>query len=115
MSGCLDPFDPREAKTVSRAAEIVGKPTRTVYRWCEEHGIGRQIGPRIWAVSIPALKMFASGDHKTFRAYQAGDRESEAVARYFLESGMADVLQSIRAMKARRAQQVSPPSPLSPP
>jgi hypothetical protein len=108
MTGCLDPFDPREAVTTKHAAGIVGKPDRTVHRWCVDRGIGRRIGPRIWAVSVPALWMVADRDDGTLKAYLAGDRESAAVEAYYRRCGMGAVLENIRREKARRAQQVSP-------
>lgn len=102
-TGCLDPFDPREAATIKDAAWKVGKPTRTIYRWCVDHGIGRQIGPRVWHVSLPALWMFADGDHATLKAYLAGDRESQSVESYYLRCGLGAVLENIRREKTRRS------------
>jgi hypothetical protein len=104
MSGCLDPFDPREAFAIKDAAWRVGKPNRTIYRWCVDHGIGRQIGPRVWHVSLPALWMYADGDHETLKAYLAGNRESQAVESYYLRCGLGLALESIRREKERRGK-----------
>lgn len=87
MSGCLTPFDAREAITLKVAAAIAGKSEGTIKNWCLNHGIGRRIGGA-WAVSRVALAMFLDGAHKALKAYLDGDREGESVVIYFERIGL---------------------------
>jgi len=48
-------FDAREAATIKDAAWKVGKPTRTIYRWCVDHGIGRPNRPAGLARKSPGI------------------------------------------------------------
>jgi len=79
----LIPFDRREAITLKEAATIAAKSPRTVNNWCVQHGIGRRIGGGVWMVSKVALAMFLDNDMLALAAYQAGDRSSAEVGRYF--------------------------------
>jgi hypothetical protein len=87
LSGCLVPFDAREAITLKVAAAIAGKSEGTIKNWCLNHGIGRRIGG-VWAVSRVALAMFLDGDHRALAAYLGGDREGRLVVIYFERAGL---------------------------
>jgi hypothetical protein len=86
----LVPFDKRECISLKEAAGIAGKSESTMRAWVEEHGLGRRIGGGTWSISRIALAMFLDGDHKALRAYLAGDRTGETVARYFVRAGLVD-------------------------
>jgi hypothetical protein len=88
----LPPLDYRETIDVETAAKLAGVPTRTIRRWCQEHGIGRRIGGGPWRVIRPALAMLCNGDHEALRAWREGDREGKAVASYYWQYGLAPVL-----------------------
>src|ERR1700710_613898 len=84
----LVPFDKRECINLKEAAGVAGKSESTMRAWVEEHGLGRRIGGGTWSVSRGALAMFLDGDDRALRAYHAGDRTSDAVARHFLRAGL---------------------------
>jgi hypothetical protein len=84
----LVPFDKRECISLKEAAGIAGKSESTIRAWVEEHGLGRRIGGGTWSVSRVALAMFLDGDDRALRAYHAGDRTSDTIARYFIRAGV---------------------------
>lgn len=89
----LVPFDRREGVTIEEAAACAGRDVRTLRRWCIEHGIGRRIAGGPWTVSRVALAMLLNGDRRALRLYLAGDRNSSDVSSYFVDAGLADLLQ----------------------
>ncbi len=80
-SGCLVPYDPREAISLKEAAAIADRSVGTIRNWCES-GIGRKIGGQ-WRVSRVALAMFLDGDQRALIMYLGGERADGIVARYF--------------------------------
>jgi hypothetical protein len=91
----LVPFDAAEAISVKGAASHAGTSARTMRRWCDDHGIGRQITAKgCWRISRVALQMHLDGDREALAAYHNGDRgRFEPVARYFRKVGLAHLLE----------------------
>ena len=83
----LVPFEKRECLSLKQAANIAGKSELTMRTWCENYGLGRQIG-RTWSVSRVALAIYLDGDLKALRAYHAGDRTDARVVYYFEREGL---------------------------
>jgi len=83
----LRPFNRSEVLSIAGAAEIAGRPVRTLRQWCLLHDIGRRIGGQ-WSVSKIALAMWLDGDNGALAAYLAGDRSSPTVAEYFSRCGV---------------------------
>jgi hypothetical protein len=84
----LIPFDRREALSLRQAADIAGKSTETVRRWCALHDLGRRVGDGQWMVSRVTLAMWLDGDRTALRAYLAGDRTGPAVRPFFERAGL---------------------------
>jgi len=75
---------------VARAAAFAGRDEKTVRRWSERFGIGRQCAPGApWEISAPALLMLMQGDHVALEMLRGGDRESDRVVRYFDRLGIS--------------------------
>ena len=74
----LKPWITAEAITTKRAAEIAGRPIRTIRDWCERIPLGKKHGP-LWRVSIVALTLFLEEDHDALAAYLDGDRSSAVI------------------------------------
>src|ERR1700677_265267 len=89
----LIPFNVVESLTFEGAAGTAGKTSRTMRRWCIEHGLGRKIGGA-WLVSKVALAMWLEGDDEALAAYRDdGVRaQFEPVARYFRRAGLDELL-----------------------
>ena len=83
----LTHYDRREAISLSQAAYIANRTVETVRGWAANKDIGRKVGGR-WAVSHPCLLAFLDGDEAALEAYWAGDRQSEAVVKYFKRAGV---------------------------
>jgi hypothetical protein len=79
----LLPWNPAEAITTDQAAAIACKSQRTIRLWAANHDIGRRVGGGDWLVSRVALMMVLEDDRAALSAYLRGDRESDAVIRYF--------------------------------
>jgi hypothetical protein len=93
MSDCkfvLVPYDPREALSVKKAAELAGRSPSTLRNWCERFEIARKIADGNWQVSCVALQMLLDGDLNALAAYSAGDRASPQVVAYFKQFGLGD-------------------------
>jgi hypothetical protein len=89
-SKVLVPFNRHEAISVKRAADIAGRPDRTIRCWCNEHGIGIQHVDRGgWSVSRVALTMFLDRDSKALEAYRHHGPDHECVRPYFERLGIA--------------------------
>ncbi len=80
-SGCLVPYDSREAISLKEAAAIADRSVGTIRNWCES-GIGRKVGGQ-WRVSRVALAMFLDGDQRALAMYLDRERADGIVAQYF--------------------------------
>jgi hypothetical protein len=78
----LVPYNPLEALTVKKAAELAGKSPSTLRTWCEKHRISRKIAEGNWQVSWIALQMLLESNEEALTAYNTGDRTSPRVADY---------------------------------
>jgi excisionase family DNA binding protein len=107
QSRVLIPYDVAEAISVKEAAAIAGLSVRTVRRWCDERGIGRQIVPGgSWRVSRPALSMLLDGDERALHGYRAGFRgQFEPVAAHFRKVGLAHLLELAAFTSVRPSSQ----------
>ena len=75
---------PDECINIKRAADHARKCDRTIRRWIDNHGIGRQsVGGGPWDVSMPALEMVMHGDLAALEKLRAGQRSAPEVRRYF--------------------------------
>lgn len=83
----LTDYDRREAISLSQAAFIAGRTIETVRSWASNKDIGRKVAGR-WAISHPCLLMLLDGDHGALEAYWSGDRQSDAVVKYFKRAGV---------------------------
>lgn len=79
----LVPYNPREAISLRRAAEIAGRSESTVRSWCGLYHIGRRVVGGPWQVSRVALSMLLDGNDEALSAYLSGDRDGLLVAPYF--------------------------------
>ena len=66
-----------EILSVDQAAYVVGKSTKTIRDWNDEHVIGQQSKPGApLEISWIALLMVANGDLETLERFRLGDRHS---------------------------------------
>jgi hypothetical protein len=84
----LVPYDKREAFSLAHAAEVAGRSVGTIRNWCIMHSLGPRVGGGPWEVSRVALAIFLDADEEALRAYDAGDRSSEIVVRYYRRLGL---------------------------
>ena len=80
----LVPYNPREAISLRRAAEIASRSESTVRTWCGLYSIGRRVVGGPWQVSRVALAMLLDGNDEALSAYLSGDRDGSLVAPYFV-------------------------------
>jgi hypothetical protein len=78
----LVPYDPLEALSVKKAAELAGNSPSTLRNWCEKHCIARKIAGGNWQVSWIALQMLLESNWEALAAYNVSDRTSPRVADY---------------------------------
>ena len=91
---CLRPYDEREGMTVFDATTEVGRRVsdRTIRNWCLKRGIGRRMMTGPWEISRVALQMVIDDDMPALKAYLAGERQCELVARYYRLVGLGHLL-----------------------
>lgn len=93
-----------EILSVDQAAYVVGKSTKTIRDWNDEHVIGQQSKPGApLEISWIALLMVANGDLETLERFRLGDRHSWQVVRYFDTFGLsgAEVLAKRKKIEKR--------------
>jgi hypothetical protein len=74
---------PDDVTNVARAAHSVRVSTKTIRRWCKEHGIGRQSSSNsTLQISLPAVHMVASGDREALELLRMGERNHPSTKRY---------------------------------
>ena len=83
-------MQPQDIIFLSRAAEKTRKNERTIRRWCQRYGIGRQSGPNApWEISAPALEMVVYNDMDALELLRGGERCAPQVRRYFDHLGIS--------------------------
>lgn len=79
------PMLPSETIRIETAKLMAGKSDRTIRKWCETDGIGRQSSRGRGAhlqISAPALLMRAEGESEILERLRNGEREHPHVQHY---------------------------------
>jgi hypothetical protein len=94
LNHCLRPYDSREAIDVLTAAVLANVSDRTIRNWCRDLGIARRSMTGPWEISQVALQMVIDNDRQALKAYLAGERQCELVARHYSLLGLGHLLQA---------------------
>jgi hypothetical protein len=75
--------------SLKEAVYRTGKSEKTLRNWCRDFAIGRQTCPSApIEVSAPALEMVIHGDFEALALLREGNRQHDAVRRYFDHLGI---------------------------
>lgn len=82
-------MEPGDVIRIDMAAFRAKRNAKTIRRWVQIYGIGRQVGPSApLEISLPALEMVLHGDFDALEMLRAGQRQHPDVIRYFEHVGM---------------------------